>query len=80
MIRNNVKINGIDFNSGDHDYSRLKKLLDKNNILDYRGKSNNDWNFYAIFLYSDGTMRVGSGDDNGFNDYRQDTFEKHANH
>lgn len=76
----NVKINGKDFNSGDHDYSRLKELLDKNNILDYRVKSNDSWNFYAVFLYSDGTMRIGSGDDNGFDNYRQDTFEKHANH
>ena len=76
----NVKINGQDYHSGDHNYERLKKLLDKNKILDYRGKSNNDWNFYASFLYSDGSMRIGSGDDNGFDNYRQDTFEKHANH
>ena len=75
----NVKINGKDFNSGDHDYSRLKELLDKNNILDYRVKSKNGWNFYAVFLYSDGTMRIGSGIDDGFNDYDNDTFEKHAN-
>lgn len=75
----NVKINGQDYHSGDHNYERLKKLLDKNKILDYRGKSNNDWNFYASFLYSDGSMRIGSGDDNGFDNYRQDTFETHAN-
>lgn len=82
FVSGNVKINGKDFNSGDHDYSRLKELLDKNNILDYRVKSkdtNNDgWNFYAIFLYSDGTMRVGSGDKAGFDDYNDRTFEKHA--
>lgn len=82
-VSGNVKINGIDFNSGDHDYSRLKKLLDKNNILDYRVKSkdvNNDgWNFYAVFLYSDGTMRVGSGDDDGFDQYNENSFETHAN-
>lgn len=81
-VSGNVKINGIDFNSGDHDYSRLKKLLDKNNILDYRVKSkdvsNNGWNFYAIFLYSDGTMRVGSGDKTGFDEYNDNSFEKHA--
>ena len=70
----NVKINGKDFNSGDHDYSRLKELLDKNNILDYRVKSNDSWNFYAVFLYSDGTMRIGSGIDDGFNDYDNDTL------
>lgn len=78
-VSGNVKINGIDFNSGDHDYSRLKKLLDKNNILDYRVKSNDGWNFYAVFLYSDGTMKIGSGNDNGFNDYEDNTFETHAN-
>ena len=65
--------------SGDHDYSRLKKLLDKNNILDYRVKSNDGWNFYAVFLYSDGTMKIGSGNDNGFNEYEDNTFETHAN-
>lgn len=78
-VSGNVKINGIDFNSGDHDYSRLKKLLDKNNILDYRVKSNDGWNFYAVFLYSDGTMKIGSGNDNGFNEYEDNTFETHAN-
>lgn len=84
FVSGDIKINGENYTSGDNNFNRLKKLLDKNNILDYRVKSkdvNNDgWNFYAIFLYSDGTMRVGSGDDNGFNVYRQDTFEKHANH
>lgn len=79
FVSGNVKINGIDFNSGDHDYSRLKKLLDKNNILDYRVKSNDGWNFYAVFLYSDGTMKIGLGNDNGFNDYEDNTFETHAN-
>ena len=78
-VSGNIKINGIDFNSGDHDYSRLKKLLDKNNILDYRVKSNDGWNFYAVFLYSDGTMKIGSGNDNGFNEYEDNTFETHAN-
>lgn len=77
-VSGDVKINGKDFNSGEHDYSRLKELLDKNNILDYRIKSNDGWNFYAVFLYSDGTMRVGSGDETGFNDYNDGTFEKHA--
>lgn len=78
-VSGNIKINGIDFNSGDHDYSRLKKLLDKNNILDYRVKSNDGWNFYAVFLYSDGTMKIGSGNDNGFNEYEDNIFETHAN-
>ena len=80
----NVKINGQDYHSGDQNYNRLKELLDKNNILDYRIKSkdasNNGWNFYAVFLYSDGSMRIGSGVDNGFNDYRQGTFETHADY
>ena len=26
-VSGNIKINGIDFNSGDHDYSRLKKII-----------------------------------------------------
>lgn len=81
-VSGNVKINGENYTSGDNNFNRLKKLLDKNNILDYRVKSkiaNNDgWNFYAIFLYSDGTMRVGSGDKAGFDDYNDRTFEKHA--
>lgn len=77
-VSGNVKINGKDFNSGDHDYSRLKELLDKNNILDYRVKSKKGWNFYAVFLYSDGTMRIGSGNKTGFDDYNENSFEKHA--
>lgn len=82
FVSGNVKINGENYTSGDNNFNRLKKLLDKNNILDYRVKSkdtNSDgWNFYAVFLYSDGTMRVGSGDETGFNDYNDGTFEKHA--
>ena len=80
FVSGNVKINGKDFNSGDHNYSRLKELLDKNNILYYRVKSKDGWNFYAVFLYSDGTMRIGSGSDNGFDEYRENTFETHANY
>lgn len=84
FVSGNVKINGQDYHNGDHNFNRLKELLDKNNILDYRVKSrnadNNGWNFYAVFLYSDGSMRIGSGADNGFNDYQQNTFEEHANY
>lgn len=84
FVSGNVKINGQDYHSGDQNYNRLKELLDKNNILDYRIKSkdasNNGWNFYAIFLYSDGSMRIGSGVDNGFNNYNQYSFEEHADY
>ena len=40
-VSGNIKINGIDFNSGDHDYSRLKKLLDKSPYLHMKGKNYN---------------------------------------
>ena len=38
------------------------------------------WNFFAVFIYSDGAVRIGSGTDKGFDDYREDTFENHAYH
>lgn len=40
----------------------------------------NGWKFYAVFLYSDATIRIGSGTDDGYSDYRDDTFEKHADY
>ena len=37
------------------------------------------WKFYVVFLYSDGTVRIGSGADDRYNDYSDSTFESHAN-
>ena len=36
------------------------------------------WKFYVVFLYSDGTIRIGSGTDDGYDDYSHLTFESHA--
>lgn len=79
FVSGNIKVDG----SIDTGHERIKKYLNDNGISDYliNAKNANDegWNFYAVFMYSDGSFRIGSGTDNGYDDYKDDTFEYHAN-
>lgn len=81
FVSGNIKVDGKTSKDGaGHD--RIKKYLNDNGISDYllkaKSTNNNGWNFYAIFMYSDGTFRIGSGVDDGYDDYKDDTFEYHA--
>lgn len=77
----NIKVDGNDYTAGGHE--RLKDYIEASGIKDYVIKSkspegSDGWNFFAVFIYMDGTVRIGSGTDNGFDDYRENTFEDHA--
>lgn len=77
-----TKIDGITYYDGDVDFSRLKKYLEKCGIENYNlssKNSNNDgWAYYAVIIYSDGSSRIASGIEDDSKDYRDDTFEDHA--
>lgn len=79
----NIKVSGNDYTAGGH--GRLEDYLESDGIKNYVVKSNSPegsdgWNFFAVFVYSDGTVRIGSGTDTGYDDYRDDTFEGHADY
>ncbi len=82
FVSGTTKIDGITYNSGDDSYSRLKKYLKKAGIENYtlssKNSNNDGWAFYTVFIYSDGSSRIGSGIEDDSKDYRNDTFENHA--
>ncbi len=77
----NIRINGNEWSTGGG-HARISDYLASCGIEDYLIKSRNagtdGWDFFAVFIYSDGTVRVGSGDEKGYNDYNGDKFETHA--
>ena len=79
----NIKVKGNDYTVGGHE--RLKEYIEASGIKGYVIKSkspegSDGWNFFAVFIYSDGAVRIGSGTDKGFDDYRENTFEDHADY
>lgn len=79
-----TKINGEVWDTTGKGHTRLAELLKADGISGYtihsKDMKDNGWKFYAVFLYSDATIRIGSGTDDGYSDYRDDTFEKHADY
>ena len=83
-VSGNVRVNGIVWSpaqeSTDHD--RLRKYLESSGInshtLHSQSSKNNGWAFYAVLLYSDGTMRIASGTEDDSHEYNDNTFETHA--
>ncbi len=79
-----IKINGETWDTTGQGHARLKALLAADGISNYtihaKDTNNDGWKFYSVFLYSDATIRIGSGIDDGFNDYREDTFENHGDY
>lgn len=77
-----IKVNSETWDTTGQGHARIKALLEADGISNYtihaKDTNNNGWKFYAVFLYSDGTIRIGSGTDDGFDHYREDTFEDHA--
>ena len=82
FVSGKTKIDGITYNSGDNNFSRLKNYLKKCGIENYtlssKNSNNDGWAFYTVFIYSDGSSRIGSGIEDNSKDYRNDTFENHA--
>ena len=60
-----VSFNGNNYDSGDSDYTRVKEYMNSCGITDIKVhskiKENDGWLFYAVILYSDGTIRFASG-------------------
>lgn len=84
FVSGSTKINGEIWDTTGKGHTRLAELLKADGISGYtihaKDTTNNGWKFYSVFLYSDGTIRIGSGTDDGFDQYREDTFEDHANY
>lgn len=76
--------NSYDNSGGIYKHDRVSDYLASNGIYNITVKADkatdsSGWKFYVVFLYSDGTVRIGSGADDSYNDYSDSTFESHAN-
>lgn len=83
FVSGNIKIKGQAYDSGTgHGHERVKAYLQESGCADFElvsmASDNGGWTFYVVFLYADGTTRIGSGTDDGYSDYTDSTFEKHA--
>ena len=76
-----IRIDGKTYADGS-DHTRITNYLTQNGIKYYTLKAttprSDGWSFYSVFLYSDGTTKIGSGLQDDSNDYRDDTFETHG--
>ncbi len=80
-----TEIQGVSYDNsgGAYGHERMQAYLsaagyDSCTVHSRYTDGDNGWSFYVVFLYSDGTTRVGSGTDKGYSDYRDDTFEIHG--
>lgn len=82
FVSGDTKIDGFTYHNGDTNFSRLKNYLKKSGIENYtlssKSSNNDGWAFYTVFIYSDGSSRIGSGIEDDSDKYRSDTFENHA--
>ncbi len=84
FVSGSVTINGQSYDNSESavGHERIQQYLEKMGIGDYtihsKDPDDNGWAFYAVFLYSDGTVKIGSGTSDDSSDYRDDTFENHA--
>ena len=80
-----TEIEGVSYDNsnGQVGHQRIEEYLKKNSISNYTIKAkntNNDgWAYYVVFLYSDGSIRIGSGTTDDSSEYNDNTFERHAN-
>lgn len=61
-----VKFKGVEWSAGgDNDYSRVREYMNEHGITNYVLKSKNSqnggWLFYTVIIFSDGTIRIASG-------------------
>ncbi len=61
-------------------HERIEKFIENNGLTNYKTrchdtKSSDGWNWYGVFLYNDGSMRIASGADSNYDKYQDDTFE-----
>ncbi len=84
FVSGSIKIEGESYDNtgGIAQHDRVKHYLENRGINNYtiqsKDSSDDGWAFYVIFLYSDGTIRIGSGTNDDSREYRDDTFESHA--
>ena len=67
-----VSFSGVDYNGGDSNFNRVASYMKAHGVGDYKLKSrkakDDGWLFYTVIIYSDGTIRIASGnsaDDSG---------------
>lgn len=81
FVSGSVKIKGKTYSTGGG-HKRIKEYLRESGCGDFtiesKSPGSDGWTFFAVFMFADGSTRIGSGTDTGYNDYRDDTFENHA--
>lgn len=83
-VSGNVRVDGIVWSPAQEStgHARLRKYLESSDINSYtlhsQSSKDNGWAFYAVLLYSDGTMRIASGTEDDSHAYNDNTFEIHA--
>lgn len=83
-VSGNVRVDGIVWSPAQEStgHDRLRKYLESSGINSYtlhtQSSKDNGWAFYAVLLYSDGTMRIASGTEDDSHEYNDNTFEIHA--
>lgn len=83
-ISGNVRVDGIVWSPAQEStgHDRLRKYLESSGINSYtlhsQSSKDNGWAFYAVLLYSDGTMRIASGTEDDSHEYNDNTFEIHS--
>lgn len=81
-----TEIRGVSYDNsgGAHGHERMQAYLSAAGYdgctVHARNADEDGWSFYVVFLYSDGTTRIGSGTDSGYSNYRDDTFESHGDY
>ena len=83
-VSGNVRVDGIVWSPAQEStgHDRLRKYLESSGINSYtlhtQSSKDNGWAFYAVLLYSEGTMRIASGTEDDSHAYNDNTFEIHA--
>ena len=72
-----VEINGQDYSTGGG-HSRLLHYLENAGLSDIKLETNDNYKFYTIFFFADGSFRIGCGANDDSSEYREDTFENHS--
>ncbi len=84
FVSGSIKINGqsYDNTSGSKGHERMQQYLESSGISNYtissKDPGEDGWAFYTVFLYSDGTIKIGSGLEDDSSEYHDDSFEHYA--
>lgn len=81
-----TEIRGVSYDNsgGAHGHERMQAYLSAAGYdgctVHAQNADEDGWSFYVVFLYSDGTTRIGSSTDSGYSNYRDDTFEAYGDY